>query len=368
MFTKEKSQIMKGIAILMLLMHHNFMSPGQYEGYVVSFAPFPATFINHLSDFGKICVPIFVFITGYGLTLSLQKYKNDFSAASQSKWTMVRLAKLLSGVWFVQVLSMIICQIADGRTQTVYFSEGIATGVYRILVDLFGMSKVFHIKSLNGTWWYIGAAVFFIILIPFLFRACKQFGCLPVLFLNILLPRLIGFRYRNSVQPYPFVTALILGIIFAQSDVFKRLDEWKPLKNEKANNILRFGMDTVILLLLYCSYGNFPIKYAWDWNWGLIPVFVIYYCCRYVAVIPVLNQILSYIGKHSLNIFMIHTFFRFIYLGDFVYSFKHFMLIHVVLLLMSLAASVLVELLKKLVRYDKIVAKSITVLENSNFI
>ena len=66
MFTKEDSNICKGIAICMMLMHHLFGS-NDYNGYVIDFHPFTEGRIVFLAVLCKICVAVFVFITGYGL-------------------------------------------------------------------------------------------------------------------------------------------------------------------------------------------------------------------------------------------------------------------------------------------------------------
>ena len=86
---------------------------------------------------------------------------------------------------------------------------------------------------------------------------------------------------------------------------------------------------------------------------------VILFANKYLKRIPILNRALMYIGNHSLNIFLIHTFIRYEYLNDFTYSFKYALLIPFILLAISFALSVAVELLKKLIRYDKFVSKII---------
>ena len=100
-------------------------------------------------------------------------------------------------------------------------------------------------------------------------------------------------------------------------------------------------------------------KYLWEFNYCIAPVIVILFCNRYFRRIPILNYALMYIGSHSLNIFLIHTFIRWVYLKDFIYSFKYAILIPFVLLAITLAISIFVELLKRLVRYDKLVSKLI---------
>lgn len=61
-FTKANSVEMYGIAILLMVFHHLFKS---YIG--------PSA-IQTIAYFGKICVAIFAFISGYGLSVISEKF------------------------------------------------------------------------------------------------------------------------------------------------------------------------------------------------------------------------------------------------------------------------------------------------------
>ena len=72
--------------------------------------------------------------------------------------------------------------------------------------------------------------------------------------------------------------------------------------------------------------------------------------------IPLISNVLMFIGKHSMNIFLFHTFIRSYLFSEFTYSFHHFALITLVLLLVSLAVSAVLELIKKYSGYNKLVS------------
>ena len=88
-FTKEHTMQMKGIAIIILLFHHCFLNAQRwatvpYEKlattkgwgyYPISFAPFSSHTIQYLASFSKICVAMFVFMTGYGMWVSYESQK-----------------------------------------------------------------------------------------------------------------------------------------------------------------------------------------------------------------------------------------------------------------------------------------------------
>ena len=128
--------------------------------------------------------------------------------------------------------------------------------------------------------------------------------------------------------------------------------------------MIKFIIATSILVVLFEVYIGLPIEKYWDIHWGFIPVFVIYYCYEFIIDLPIVRHVLIYLGKHSMNIFLIHTFIRYYYFADLTYSFKHFVLIVLFLLGSSLAVSYVIEGLKWLVKYDKWINKLISYMYN----
>ena len=87
---------------------------------------------------------------------------------------------------------------------------------------------------------------------------------------------------------------------------------------------------------------------------GLIPAYVVYYCYEFITDIPLIKNIFALIGKHSLNIFLFHTFIRHHWFHEYTYSFKHFVLIALVLLAESLVISIVLEFIKKITHYNNL--------------
>ena len=89
-------------------------------------------------------------------------------------------------------------------------------------------------------------------------------------------------------------------------------------------------------------------------NYGLYTVCVILLCVELIHLAPILKRALYWIGKHSMNIFLTHSILQ-SYLKPIIMAPKYFILDLLILLTLSFAVSVLLEKLKKAVRYDIIV-------------
>lgn len=359
-FTTYDSMLVKGVAIILLMFHH-CISMNQVETHTMNFFPFESYhWPVMVCDSFKLCVGMFIFITGYGLYKSYSKI--EIGSKTVFNWTGTRLFKTLSGFWFVYILVFIITYAVDKRPLDIYVTaptkmEG--SWLYAV-IDFFGLANIAGTPTLIGTWWYMSAVVILIIFFPLLFGMGEKFSYFVTAFAMILLPRILGIGFPGTKNVFSFVLAFILGMAFAKYDVFAKQDKFTLFKNHKLfSDIVLFFVYLFVFFMVVYVTDKLGRKYLWELNYCIDPVIVILFANKYLKRIPILNRALMYIGNHSLNIFLIHTFIRYEYLNDFTYSFKYALLIPFILLAISFALSVVVELLKKLIRYDKFVSKII---------
>ena len=78
--------------------------------------------------------------------------------------------------------------------------------------------------------------------------------------------------------------------------------------------------------------------------------FVIFSYLTYTRT-PYVNQVFRFLGKYSMNMFLMHTFVRSKWLVDFTYGLGKDYLILLFMVAVSLAFSIAMESLKKLIRY-----------------
>lgn len=346
-FMKEDAAALKGVAILMMMMHHCFRETSLYEGFTISFVPFAEAAVVRFSLFLKICVSLFAFISGYGLFLNYRK-----NTVSATRWVAGRYVSTFSGYWFVWVFAAIGCQIVNGRFVSILFKEGVCRGLLYTAIDFSGLARLFRTPTLNGTWWYMSAAAVFIVLIPLVFRLRKH---LPLVLIgSVLLLRVLSgsngdgtFTGENSV--WAFLSPFLFGCLFAERNVF---DRWIAIgRGVWWIKAIKLVLEAGVLVLLYRMYHEVPKNMFWEFHFGVVPVAVILFLAEFVLRIPGLKQVLRFFGKHSYNIFLVHTAIRAYYLHDFTYSLKHFLLVVLFLFASSLVISLIIELLKKGMRY-----------------
>lgn len=355
-FGINDSLALKGIAIVIMMFYHCFYEPERFQNYTVNFAPFGQDFVMQISFSFKICVSLFAFISGYGLYLSAKN--KCIGEKATEKWVISRLIKTLSGFWFVYILVFIATQLYANLPYEVYCDDGLTRGIFFALADFLGLASILKTPTILQTWWYMGAAIIFIALIPVIIKWIDKFGSISLLIVTVAGVRFACGGYPGGMNAFAFILPLIFGLMFAKYNWFNKLDEARIFKNKYINGVVLFILMSAIFVAGYYMFDRLQYTKYWEFHYGVYPVIVICFCKKYIIRIPVLDKVLVFFGKHSMNIFLIHTFIRYTFFADFIYSFKHFVLIAGVLFGISLAISVIViEPLKKLVRFDKLMDK-----------
>lgn len=349
MFDKAMSLRLKGTAIVMMLMHHSFLWPEWFNGYSVSLFPFSEHTIISLAELCKICVSIFAFISGYGLFLN---YRDNTESAQ--RWVAKRYIKTFSGFWFVWIVSCILLEIKHHRFSEILIGEDIYKGIIYSVLNFLGLSNLFVTPTPDTRWWYMSAALLFIFLTPLVFRFQDELGMLLVG--EILFIRVVFVQQDNSVllgmrAVYAFITPYLLGCIFAR---YNLVDHWLTFGNRSLlSKVYKFLVELWIIIFLCKIYNHTSKELFWDLNYGILPTVIILFLVEYILRVPALRDILLFIGIHSANIYYTHSFIIY-YRPEIIYR-KHFVVTILIWMTISLALSIIIEMAKKLIRYDNII-------------
>lgn len=337
-FTVEDTTVIKGIAILLLMFYHCFSSEDRMAGNTVTFL-FSREKEMWLCNSANVCVGMFVILSAYGITMASKKYIEQGNFPKE--YYKHRLSSLLKGFYPVAALMLLVsfCLEID-----MGYGSGI-NGVLSGIIEFLGLAGFFGTHMFCGTWWYISFTILLIFLVPLIDACDKKFGFAGTVGLFFGMVVLTKLPIENMSR---WLFAIILGYYAARNQWFGKLDSIKKGRNWQGKT-LRFLAATLLLcILMYVRQSRVGSEELSYLTRGIVPLYVVYYSFGYISVIPVIRKVLYFLGKHSMNIFLIHTFIRWIWLRDFIYSFRYPLLIVAVLLGISLVMSMAVEALKKL--------------------
>lgn len=359
-FTKEHTMQMKGIAIIILLFHHCFLNAQRwatvpYEKlattkgwgyYPISFAPFSSHTIQYLASFSKICVAMFVFMTGYGMWVS---YESQKKKTTMSNYIKKRMVTLMTGFLIIFVVTEVLA-IPTGRFIEVYGHD--FRSVVYMIIDALGLAKLLGTPLFCLTWWYMSLAIVLIMIFPFVHSIMEKYQWVVVV-ASIIVPRSCGFG--QSTDLFRYLLAYTLGMYFAQHDLLARIKE-KFMEQNVEGKLLSLIVSLIGLAVIIKCRQNAWIgwKYLDFWD-GFAAMYVIIISYIYILNGKWIVKGLGFLGKHSMNIFLIHSFYRDVFFHEFTYSFYYAWLDYIVLMAISLVTSIVLEWFKKLIRYEKFI-------------
>lgn len=339
--SKTYSLYLKGIAILLMVFLHLFnnLNNDLALGYCLSIKNVPLIFY-----ISRMCnpVPFFLILSGYGL-YSVYKKMGEVKPKK-------RVLNLYIHLWIIYFLLLPLA---------IYINPNLFPGNWEIFIK-------------NITSWqcsYIGEQWFFlpyIILMVFskwvFFLFDKINGKFIFAFTiiiyggTLLVLKIFGESFLGQYMLFynPFLSFYML-FPFTLGYLAKRFNwvEWLKLavRNIEYRNWL-VGSGLFLLCVIRCC-----IPFAF-----IDPFYSIIFVLLFVhlPVNNILGMIFSLLGKHSMNIWLIHTWFSSRLFHDFIYDQVNYpFIMYIGVLLVSLLVSYIVEMIYKiperyLVRHDKI--------------
>lgn len=343
-FTKEHSLAAKGLAILLLLMYHLFEDEVTVISMDVIYSPFSLNGFLTLTGFGNVCVSVFVLLTAYGISKGLfvqdelPSMKTVYSQAGK------RFVRLMAN-FTVLYLSANLLWWYKFDYQSLYGIN--KQGFLCILIDAVGLSMFFDTPTLNMTWWYMEIAYILIFLVPLLAWLVKKVGNLALL-LAFFIPFIVVFQ--PDIERYLFVA--VMGVCAAHGHWLDRLTE---LEFHKA---LQWAAGIIGFVLCILIRQNYIVHEYFLWLVDApIALFLVYVGAVLIGSIPVLGRVFKFIGKHSMNIYLVHTFFYMALWRYYIYHFRYAGITFLLLLAACLTYSVILELLKHVTRFNKLMAR-----------
>lgn len=312
--TKQDSAVLKGIAIVAMLMHHLWGCPPEWV------TPYAGVF-GFLGGLGKVCVAIFLFCSGYGLSVGYSNLIGDSKFANNDwrnkikatlKFQTKRFVKFYAGYWPIFLIFVPIGVFVFERPLSVAYGEHVNI-IKRLIYDFIGVQGF---NSYNITWWFNQLIIILYLVFPMLYRLIRIKPWAAIIF-GLILMRFSSHVPFNPADICTWQFPFVLGIIW-------HLYEDRGVKVQKWIDGHKYMTIFMSLLLLGCLIilRMFPIIP----HWGGIRIDGFLSCVFALCIVIVLRyfthlmKILAFLGKHSMNIYMTHTFFFSYWFSTFFYS------------------------------------------------
>lgn len=251
------------------------------------------------------------------------------------KQVLLRLVKFYLSFWPV-FLIMLAIGVFIFHMPLVEEDAGFLHIVKVFVMNLLGLAG--H-QSYNATWWYNSLILPLYILSPLLYLCLKR---MPFLTLALsVLSVSIQFRVGCDLGRYMFIYLVGMVTYLYKDKIDSYLNRIGPLK------IVTL---TLLLLLLFA----FSLKIIGDpiYSRGIYSYAAIAILLAVVTKTLIKGKLLrfglTFLGKHSANIYFCHTLIFYYWFPEFFYSIGSPLLIFMLLLLVSVLVSIFFEKLKKI--------------------
>ncbi|MCQ2441950.1 MAG: acyltransferase [Oscillospiraceae bacterium] len=339
-FSKTDTNILKGIAILMMYLHHLFYSADTPGMELVNFWLLPEKRVIAIAQMCKLCVATFVFLTAYGTTLSFGKRLSQQPEMDCFRYSLRRYFSMMTGFWLVFVDCQLVSFFTE-RTRASIYGKKLVERCYYTVIDGFGLAKAFGTPTYNATWWYMSLAALLVFLVPPLILLAKRlrWSLIP---LTILIPRLFGGK--PSSNGWRYLLPVVLGILLAQEGVFEQIG--LALSRNKSAWLAAFPVLSAGALFFMLCVRRFKQPGLFEAPAVLCLALLVY---LHLSRVPLLNKGLELLGEHSMNLFLTHTLIKAYFLNHFSYGFAYPELILLVLVADTLVLSFLLNAEKRLI-------------------
>lgn len=327
----KDTNVLKGIALLMLLFHHLFyVQKGLYDDIQLTSTH---ALVQDIGIWCKLCVAIFVFLSGYGLTVGAMK-TNGITNLGHFYWH--RFTKLLLNYWFIWLIFVPVSVFVFVRT----FSDAYQSHIIpKFILDFFGIINCFGWYGYNATWWFYSCIIVLYLSFPFLYRmqernpiltmatiVCICFLPIPLFvsakiyfatfYMGMVLCREQNNNFKITPPPHQFLWWIVLVLLSVERFV--------------VHDVLFF--DAFLTLALVMAFKSLKLPK------------------------PIVSAF-CFLGKHSMNIFLFHTFIYYYWFRDFIYASRNPVIIFILLLTICIFVSLCLEGLKKLICFQAIEEK-----------
>ena len=335
--TRQDTSVLKGIAICAMLCHHLYGCPQDgvepYSGVLA-----------WLGILGKICVALFLFCSGYGLAAN---YKPQ-SVLDDIKFIAKRLVKFFANYWVIFLIFVPITVFVFHRSLAEAYGAD-ANTYWCLFKDILGLQGFY---SYNVTWWFNLLIIMLYLIFPLLYRTAQYAPWLVFLF-GMVVMRMAYHISHNPIDFFTWQFPFVVGMVWQlYENKFTKITMWLMVHKYS------FVIISILLTILFVILRMYSIVPAWsgirmDAFLTVAIALMVISIGRYMSRASI---VLAFLGQHSMNIYLMHTFFNAFYCKDLLHSGEwlrggNFILLMIICLLISIG----VEFLKEKIRLYELV-------------
>ena len=293
--SKDETVVLKGIGIIAMLLHHFYSCSPSLDADFIPFFTF-------LGTIGKVCVAIFLFCSGYGLSVQYRKKTQAITSPKEYivetlKFLANRFCKFYLNYWFVFILFVPIGIFVFNITLPDRYGHSVNI-IKRLFFDIIGIQDA---NSYNITWWFNRLIILLYLLFP-IWNFITKWSWWVAILLSFVMMFLSPYVYESGLFTYTF--SFVLGISWDYARNNQYLHKFIQLNPYLLGFVLCLAILTLIILRTGEIFPNFSgIKID-----GFIVISFVLLTIVYAPKLTLCTKILACLGKHSMNIYLIHTF------------------------------------------------------------
>lgn len=330
-FSEREIKIGKGIAILLIIAYGLFSANSDFvETNGIANWVWPIEITIAIGDFAQIGISVLFFL--FGLQIA-RYYQNGHYEGTQMGEASFRLYRMLLHEIF-PIYILIAATSFLGRNLTQVYGSGLKTWVYALL-DVLGLSGILGTPVLNPSWSYLGTLVAYIIWMPLLMELYRRYQFL-VCILAIASPYILGVDRAF----WNYLGIFVLGIACACDSILERLKKYVYQGHETVTMYAKLILTLAGLSLSYSIMQDVGLNRVMN---CFLAFGIVYFSYEFLSEVKWIGDALVFLGKHSLNIWLIHAMLYRYYFTKQLGVLHYAMVVYLAVLLLSLLVSVAIE-------------------------
>jgi peptidoglycan/LPS O-acetylase OafA/YrhL len=327
--SKTDTAAIKGIAIILMLWHHLFLNTMAYGNLT-----------NSLAVVFKVCVALFLFVSGYGLTKQYSQLDKPYFK-NTLKFLLRRYVNFFLPYWFCFVLVVVVGNICGYSFSEAYPSS--RNTLKCVLLDIAGQMGY---NSYLNPWWFNKMIIQLYLVFPILFLIiCNKYlswvGLALIIVAQLYAKNILGHVFFIVEGGLP---AFYLGMLCARCRLVPEANDgkWRPLLFFEGLFVC-IGLAVLHLMVVKDPYVAVLIR-------ALMALCII---GVYKSFGNQQTFALEFVGKYATFMYLIHMLFIKLIPGV-IYGVKYSVLVFMLFVAVCLVAAMLIDALEKLSRYDRL--------------